>query len=278
MPFPGQINTLSRVMAGPRDGKGRALYSDWAWDAGVGSPMWSMWRLGIAGRPAMDITLGGAALPTVFSVPPQPVAGTQDALLANELALKFPAAEGLILAHDGKFPQSAWADIAMRSPNLDGFLAHGGKLLVAHGAADPVFSVKDTIAWWDEVKGRYGGRADDVVRLFVVPGMAHCGGGPTTDQFDMLAALIDWVEHGKAPQGWRPPLVSNPWPGRTRPLCAWPGSAYYESGDHNLASSFACRKSQRPRDKFAPAVRPSLPCSPSFGRRWREQRKILIWI
>jgi feruloyl esterase len=92
------------------------------------------------------------------------------------------------------------ADIAMRSPNLDGFLAHGGKLLVAHGAADPVFSVKDTIAWWDEVKGRYGGRADDVVRLFVVPGMAHCGGGPTTDQFDMLAALIDWVEHGKAPQ------------------------------------------------------------------------------
>ena len=111
-----------------------------------------------------------------------------------------------------------------------------------HGAADPVFSVEDSIAWWDEVKARYGARTDDLVKLFVVPGMAHCGGGPTTDQFDMLTALVAWVERGAAPQNVEATAGPNaPWPGRTRPLCAWPRFAAYDKGDPNRASSFVCK-------------------------------------
>lgn len=237
-----QVDTLARVMAGPKNRQGAPLYSRWAWDAGVGSPMWSAWRLGTPSQPARDITLGGASLPTVFSVPPQAVQGTPDALLAFELGLRFPEAEQRILNRTAQFPHSAWEDIAMRSPDIDGFLARGGKLLVPHGAADPVFSVEDSIAWWDEVKARYGARTDDLVKLFVVPGMAHCGGGPTTDQFDMLTALVAWVERGAAPQNVEATAGPNaPWPGRTRPLCAWPRFAAYDKGDPNRASSFVCK-------------------------------------
>ena len=238
-----QIDTLARVMAGPKNTRGNALYSRWAWDAGVGSPMWSLWRLGTQSQPALDITLGGASLPTIFSVPPQAVQGTPDALLAFELGLRFPEAEQSILTRTAQFPHSAWQDIAMRSPDIDGFLARGGKLVVPHGAADPVFSVEDSIAWWNEVKARYGARTDDLVQLFVVPGMAHCGGGPTTDQFDMLTALVDWVEKGQAPHRVEATAGANsPWPGRTRPLCSWPDVAMYDQGDPNRASSFVCKR------------------------------------
>lgn len=239
---PAQIDTLARVMAGPRKANSQPIYSNWAWDAGVGSPMWSMWRLGTPDRPAMDITLGGASLPTVFSVPPRQVPATPEALLAYELALRFPQAEQSILSTSPQFPRSAWDDIAQRSPDIDGFLARGGKLLVPHGAADPVFSVEDTIAWWNGVKARYGARTEDLVRLFVVPGMAHCGGGPTTDQFDMLTALVDWVERGHAPaQVEATAGPATPWPGRTRPLCSWPRAAMYDRGDREKADSFVCK-------------------------------------
>jgi feruloyl esterase len=78
-------------------------------------------------------------------------------------------------------------------------------------------------------------------RLFLVPGMGHCGGGPATlDRFDMLGALVDWVEGQTPPQAIR--VTGRSWPGRSRPLCPYPSHAHYKgTGDVEDAASFECR-------------------------------------
>jgi len=238
-----QIDTFERIMRGPQGAGGRPIYARWAWDGGVGSPPWAMWRIGNDRMPAFDIALGGSSLPTVFSVPPVSVGAAPDATLAFQLALRFPAAEQMIYRRGGPFQHNAWTDIGMHSANLDGFIARGGKLLVPHGVSDPVFSVEDTLGWWDRVEHRYGARTAATVRVFPVPGMAHCGGGPATDDYDMLQAMVDWVEQGRAPESVIARAgAQSPWPGRTRLLCAWPAVARYRGGDPEKAESFACSR------------------------------------
>jgi feruloyl esterase len=132
--------------------------------------------------------------------------------------------------------------MAARSPDLSAFHAHGGKLIVPHGASDPVFSINDTLAWYGEVQRREHGHAADFARVFPVPGMAHCGGGMATDNFDAFAALVDWVEKGHAPDRISASAGSGtPWPGRSRPLCAYPKVARYVGhGSTEQAENFRC--------------------------------------
>ena len=102
-----------------------------------------------------------------------------------------------------------------------------------------------------------GGDASNFARLYVVPGMNHTAGGPSTDQFDMLTALVNWVEMGQAPDrviatvrtaAQNPDLgiqtqagVAVP-PGRTRPLCAYPNVARYNgTGSIDDAANFTCK-------------------------------------
>jgi hypothetical protein len=92
------------------------------------------------------------------------------------------------------------------------------------------------------VDQRSGGKAADIVRVFPVPGMAHCAGGPATDQFNALEALVKWVEQGVAPEQLIATAgAASPWPGRSRPICAYPKVARY-SGQGSLedAASFRC--------------------------------------
>jgi feruloyl esterase len=106
-----------------------------------------------------------------------------------------------------------------------------------------VFSILDTLNWYREVNSRNHGEADRFVRVFPVPGMGHCGGGPATDSFDAFSALKDWVERGVAPDRILATGGKNsPWPGRARPLCAYPRSAHYVGyGSIEAAESFVCR-------------------------------------
>ena len=76
------------------------------------------------------------------------------------------------------------------STDLSAFKAHGGKLVIAHGVSDPVFSIIGTINWWNDLNSVNGGRANEFVRVFAVPGMNHCAGGPATDQFDAIRSEI----------------------------------------------------------------------------------------
>jgi feruloyl esterase len=127
--------------------------------------------------------------------------------------------------------------------NLNTFSSRGGKLVFFHGVSDPWFSALDTVDYYERMARANGGPAtvDGWSRLFLVPGMGHCGGGPATlDTFDMLGAVVDWVENGKPPEAVR--ATGRSWPGRSRPLCPHPSHAHYKgTGDVEDASSFECR-------------------------------------
>lgn len=128
-------------------------------------------------------------------------------------------------------------------PDIGAFIRRGGKLIIYQGWDDPAITARSTIQYFDDVRRRVGRAADRQVRLFMVPGMMHCGGGPGTTRFDMQSELERWDEHGVAPErviASNPESTENP---LTRPLCAWPATARYRgSGSTRDAASFTCSR------------------------------------
>ena len=119
----------------------------------------------------------------------------------------------------------------------------GAKLLLYHGWADPALSAYDTVAYYDRVVKVAGGqpKADQFVKLFMVPGMHHCGGGPGPNTFDMLTPLENWVERGAAPTRVVASHAANGIVDRTRPLCPHPQVARYAgAGSIDAAENFRC--------------------------------------
>jgi feruloyl esterase len=129
-------------------------------------------------------------------------------------------------------------------PNLKPFFSHNGKLLMYHGWSDPNVPTLNTIKYYKSVADTMGGAAkvSDNVRLFLEPGMGHCGGGEGPNVFDKVGALEQWVEHGKAPETL---IASHSTAGkvdRTRPLCPYPQVAKYKgSGSIDDAANFSCK-------------------------------------
>jgi hypothetical protein len=239
-----QVAALFRSLGGPRDSKNRPLYAEWPWDLGIGAKEWRIWKLGIPGSmDAINVMLGSPALSALFVTPPVDVAWTPDASLRYQLDFNFDRDAQKIFGKTTVFPRSGWELVGAQSTDLKRFRRHGGKLIVPQGGSDPIFSINDTIEWWRKVDAANHGEAASFVRVFAVPGMNHCAGGPATDQYDALTAVVDWVEKGTAPE--RIPAKAgptSPWPGRTRPLCPYPKFAHYRSGDVNQADSFVCEQ------------------------------------
>ncbi len=251
-----KVEALTMSFAGPHDSKGEALYSDWPVDGGVGTGNWRMWKVESPIPPwhnyPIIATMGAASLQYVFTTPPTAVQGTNDALMKGLEDFNFDRDAPKIFATAAGYPESAMAFMTppdVDDPKLAAFLAKGRKMIIYHGQADPVFSIDDTIRWWDKLDANTGGKAAAAVRLFAVPGMTHCDGGVTLDKFDALTALTDWVEKGKAPDQ----IIATVDPAnkeipaswsrtRTRPLCPWPTYARYKGGDPESAASFECAK------------------------------------
>jgi len=133
--------------------------------------------------------------------------------------------------------------IESSDPDLSKFKARGGKLLLWHGWADPGPSPFNTIDYHAQVVKTLGGPQEDWMRLFLLPGVAHCGGGVGPDQADFLTALERWRENGTAPTQ----IVASRNTGRsnlspmTRPLCPYPQVAKYTGkGSTDEAQNFAC--------------------------------------
>jgi pimeloyl-ACP methyl ester carboxylesterase len=240
-----QVDALAKSFAGPKDATGRAIYSDWTFDAGLHSVEWTRWKFGDApgaAPNARNITLMTGALAMVFSTPPTVTADFYGHALGYDVARD----SAKVRASNATFTQSAMQWEVPDSPDVDAFARHGGKMLFFHGVSDPVFSVKDTVRYLGQLRERYGDRTDAMARLFTVPNMAHCAGGPATDQYDGLSALIGWVEKGQPPERIvaraRPENREVSTPGRTRPLCAWPKQSRYNgSGSIEDAANFSCK-------------------------------------
>jgi feruloyl esterase len=127
-------------------------------------------------------------------------------------------------------------------PNLQPLFARGGKLLQYHGWADPGIPPGSSVNYYKSVLAAVGAKAADSYRLFMVPGMGHCGGGDGTSTFDMVSALDQWVIGDKAPERIVASRVVNGATVRTRPLCPYPQAATYKgSGSTDDAANFSCQ-------------------------------------
>jgi feruloyl esterase len=203
---PEKTAAIKKAFAGPKDAYGTQVYPGFLYDSGITSTN---------GVPGLLAT--GAR--GIFG--PYPTATTIDvdkeALHASD-PLVEPA-----------------------STNLSTFSGAGGKLIFFHGDSDPWFSPLDTLGYYKSLAADNGGseKVAEWSRMFLVPGMAHCGGGPSLDRFDMLTAVVNWVEKGNAPDSIT--ATGKAFPGRSRPLCAYPRYAKYNgSGDTEDAKNFSC--------------------------------------
>jgi feruloyl esterase len=128
-------------------------------------------------------------------------------------------------------------------PNLRPFFSHNGKVILYHGWSDPNITPLATIQYYKSVVDTLGGEKNTAnsIRLFLEPGMGHCGGGEGPNKFDTVSAMENWVEKGTAPESM---IASHSTAGkvdRTRPLCAYPKVARYKgSGSIDEASNFVC--------------------------------------
>jgi len=225
---PAQTQALIDVMAGPRNSAGR-LYFGWPWDPGIADAGWRAWTLGTAqqGAPnARHITLMAGALGHEFVTPADPQLGTLNFDFERDPA-RMQAFHRIYDTAD---------DV-----QLSGFRERGGKLMFFHGLADPIFSALEVVDYQQRLNATHGAAgAAQFARSFLVPGMGHCAGGPATDGFDGLGAMVRWVEQGQAPERITA-RGTVALPGIERPLCVWPQLAKYRAGDASKAESFDCR-------------------------------------
>jgi feruloyl esterase len=249
-----QKTVLANVHSGAKNSAGTALYNSFPFDTGISSSGWSSWKF--ASSTGVGRDPGATAF--IFTSPPK--TDTVNFLgLPYAMGFNFDVDAPKIFATSGIYTESAMSFMAPQDPsNLSKMLNRGAKLMVYHGTSDPVFSFNDTVSWWESVKSVFGSNTDRFVKLYPIPAMSHCSGGPTTDQFDMIDPLVNWVEKGIAPNSVTAKArgvgtntiaalinaeVPTNWAAdRSRPLCPYPAVATYNgSGDVNQAANFTCK-------------------------------------
>jgi feruloyl esterase len=126
--------------------------------------------------------------------------------------------------------------------NLKPFFDRGGKLLIYQGWADPQVAAMNAVAYFNDVTKKVGkGAAGKSIQLYMVPGMAHCAGGPGTDTFDKVAAMEQWIEKGQAPEKIIASHLTDGNVDRMRPLCPYGKVAKWNgTGSSDDAANFAC--------------------------------------
>lgn len=243
-----QKTSIAQLFAGAKSGADAKIYSSFPFDAGLGTAGWAVWKF----NNSLNLDSGAVGLiwevppedPTTFNGPNFTLTGNVDSMLAK------------VNATNATYTESALSFMTPPHPaDLSVMRNRGAKMMMYHGTSDPIFSSDDTVAFYDVLAAANGGTASNFTRLYLVPGMNHCSGGPATDQFDMLTPLVDWVEKGKAPDSViasaRGPGnvaavnadVPASWaPNRTRPLCVYPEVARYKgTGSIESADSFMCQ-------------------------------------
>ncbi|WP_344595804.1 tannase/feruloyl esterase family alpha/beta hydrolase [Actinomadura vinacea] len=222
---PAQLESLSKIYSGARDRKGRLMYP--GWQPHGSESEWANWLV-----------------PTTPGTPSR-----QAAFAVNTLRwLAYPGVRPSLTLDDVQFTEANFKEIMGRvsgiydstDPDLSAFRRKGGKLIMWHGEADPAVPPSSTIAYYNAVTDRMGGldRTQEFARLFMLPGVAHCSGGPGPDRFDALTAVVDWVEQGKAPDS----MLTSKADGSTRPAFPYPLMAVNTTGGPvDKASSYTAQ-------------------------------------
>lgn len=223
----GQVGALHALMTGPQTSAGASIYGPFNYDTGIASSAWRGMRLGTSqtGQPdSADSFLGLGQFRFLQLTPPDPA---WDPLAPYDVDAMLER-----IRHQGGMGDGD-------SPFLSTFVRRG-RMIVYNGLSDQGMATPHIARWYEAMVAATGPQARDAVRLFAVPGMLHCGGGEATDRFEMLDAIIAWVEEGKAPD--RILASGKALPGITRPLCPYPQVARYRGGDPADAAQFDCRE------------------------------------
>jgi len=248
-----KVNALVTIHAGPVTDAGQQLYNNWYWDPGINTGSWRFWKLESPIPPwdfkPLITTLAAGAVMNIFSTPPVDVETGSSAELEEFMnTFDWQNAYDAIFATSNEFPDSSMELIAApnwNAPYLTDFAEAGGKFIVFHGSADPIFSLKNIEDWHNKLQANNSDAAS-FERYYPIPGMPHGLGGNAADSVDLLGALIDWVENGKAPgvlearfRENNPEAGANA--GATRPLCPYPLVAHYTGDNPASADSFTCQ-------------------------------------
>jgi pimeloyl-ACP methyl ester carboxylesterase len=245
---PAQVDAIKNIEEGPRNSLGHVIKSPaggvvkdhadntvrgYAYDGGYMTPSGIPPRkIGTPTSPPGDFLLGLGQIPYAWISPADPS--------FDPLNFNFDTD---IIRLNSQSPVVTYST----SLNLAEFKRRNGKIIWYHGLSDPGPPATGTIEYYKELAERNEGFENTMkfARLFVVPNMGHCGGGPATDQFDLLTPLVNWVENGVAPDailasGTK--FTSAPTT-RSRPLCPYPQEVRYtgaSGGDLTIATNYKC--------------------------------------
>jgi len=237
-----QVIALKNLYAGASDSHGKQIFPGFVPGGEPGPGGWPLWITGPAPAKALLFVFDyGYFADMVYQ--------------KTDWDYKRANLDDAVSSSDNKFASV----LNSAEPNLQPFATRGGKLIVYHGWSDAAISPLNAIDYYESVVKRMGQPdVDSFLRLYMVPGMQHCEGGPGADVFgengfatakdsqhDIYGTLEQWVEKGIAPSAIIAAKMDGEGPAAkvkfTRPLCAYPQQAKYKgSGDPNDAASFAC--------------------------------------
>jgi hypothetical protein len=235
-----QITALKKLYQGPHDSHGGEIFPGFLPGGEEGRGGWSLWITGNAPRQSLLFFFGNGYFSDIVYSKPDWDYKTAD--LDQAVAAADNKTAGILNATDA---------------NLKPFQSHGGKLILYHGWNDAAISAINSINYYNNVGVTIGQQtSDSFLRLYMAPGVQHCGGGPGPDAFGQVGApvssdpqksvtlaLEQWVEKGVAPST----IIASKYAvgsdkvTMTRPLCPYPQAAKYKGeGDTNSAASFVC--------------------------------------
>jgi Tannase and feruloyl esterase len=241
-----QVVALNKLYAGLRDSHGKELFPGYVPGAEGGEGGWGLWITGPAPAKSLMALFGTHYFSNMVYEK------------ADWDYKTFQVDAGLKAAED-----KTAAALDAVNPDLNAFKARGGKLILYHGWDDPAITPLNTINYYNSVIAKMGQHeTDSFVRLYMAPGVQHCGGGPGPDSYGEVgdlnptdpkhsldAMLEQWVEKGTVPAT----VIASKFAGEdrqhatmTRPLCPYPQAAKYKgSGDTNDAANFSCEANPR---------------------------------
>ncbi len=222
-----QLGTLEKIY-GEVKSQGKRIFPGWPVGVEIAGPNgrsgWDNWIM----RETAEPTIGVMFSETFF----------------RHMAFKNPNFKFADFDFDKDPQRLEWIHNVLDAtdPDLSQFQKRSGKLLMYFGWADPALNAQMGVDYYESVLEKMGAGTPNFFRLFMVPGMFHCGGGVGCSSFDKLTPLMKWVEQSAAPDSIVAARIVNGQTNRTRPLCPYPQVAKYKgNGSIDDAANFTCR-------------------------------------